>query len=260
MPPYYSRRRYTPYSRTYRNYARRLYSVRGTSTRAWRRSGYPTGTRASYRKVRGYRRAPWGLIRNTYTVPEKKFSDIGSLLPVTGNVILLNGLEQGTGYDQRIGRNVMLRSVHLKFQVNGAPYNAGTPSFSPGCLVRVLLVWDQQPNGTLPSIGEIFQSTTPGLLPLQGMNMANSQRFKFLFDRRYVLSNADENNRAGWKWECFDETFQKLNLKVGYSDTSTGTISDIETGALYWVQVTDIIDPDNLPEIALNSRIRYFDN
>jgi len=90
--------------------------------------------------------------------------------------------------------------------------------------------------------------------------MANSQRFKFLFDRRYVLSNADENNRAGWKWECFDETFQKLNLKVGYSDTSTGTISDIETGALYWVQVTDIIDPDNLPEIALNSRIRYFDN
>lgn len=261
--PYYSfrRRYYKPYSRTYRQYSRRSYSVRGTSTRGWRRSGFPTGSRAAYRRVRGYRTTPWSVIRNTYTVPEKKFVDTANDFLVGGNLILLNGIEQGAGYNERIGRNVMIRSVHCKWNLYGAPYNEGAPSFSAGILFRCIVFLDMQPNGEEPSVtGDLLVSSGAGQYPLANLNLSNSQRFRILFDKRYNVSNAGADDRAGWKFQCFDETFQKMNLKIGYSDSALGTIAAIETGALYFYVISDIIDADNLGRCLFSSRVRYFDN
>lgn len=201
------------------------------------------------------------MIRNTYTVPEKKFTDTQSDFLVDGNLVLLNGIVQGAGYNERIGRNVMVRSVHVKWSLYGAPYNEATPSFTAGTLFRVIVFVDMQPNGEEPSVeGELLVASPAGRYPLANLNLSNSQRFKVLFDRRYQVANNNADDRAGWQNQIFDETFQKMNMKISYSDSALGTIAAIETGAIYVYFCTDNIDPDNLALATLSTRIRYFDN
>lgn len=194
-------------------------------------------------------------------MPEKKFHDSSTEALIGGNELLLNGIAQGTGYDQRIGRNIMVKSIHVKWKLTGAPHNETAASFSPGAIIRVIIFVDNQPNGELASVpGDFLVASAPGKYPLAHLNMANSARFRVLFDKRYCVANANADDRSGWKFIVYDETYQKMNLKITYSNTSTGTISDIETNAIYAYVISDIIDGDNLPVLEMNARIRFVDN
>lgn len=249
---------------------RRVYSLSRNARPAGVRGFWP-GTRGSFRRVTNYRRVPrLGLIRNTYTIPEKKFADstqINSVVSNTGGVLLVNGLQQGTGSTTRIGQQVVWRSLHFKFYIDGRSINTTTPNANDWTTkVRVMLVWDTQPNGLTPTISDVLESAGTGTGIVSSLNKANGARFKILFDRRYTAQHTwyvpgpPPAISLGNPSANYDEVYLKMNHRTDYANTSAGTVADIKTGALFLISLSDTATTDEYPFFSFWLRLRYTDN
>jgi len=80
--------------------------------------------------------------------------------------VLLNGLAQGTGASQRVGRQILIHLIRMRF--------FGSSSQA----VRFVLVYDRQSNGAAPSVTDIFESNTVA----SEINWSNRDRFDFVYD------------------------------------------------------------------------------
>jgi len=223
-------------------------------SRPGRMSGFWPGTRASFRRVTLKRRIPGlGLIRRTYTIPELKYVDASATTPMDdgGTIYLLNGLQQGAGNQMRIGQRITMRSNHLKYYIVGT----GTTGQA---MSRIMLVLDMQPNGGLASLADIIEDANINFNIVSGLQMANSARFKVLWDKRYSTVGATGTIQDSFTQ--YDENFQKLNNEVQYSDTNAGDITDITSGALLLVTMSNKITGADQPNITFYNRVRYHDN
>ena len=167
---------------------------------------------------------PWSVIKATYTMPELKYNDevaTGSV-PGAGTFILLNGLQLGTSATTRVGRQIMIKSIHIKFIHAGAQFS-GTPT-QPSSLVRAMIVYDAQPNGTTALASELLENATTGNQVTSSTALRYSQRFKILYDKRWVVNNMLTASISPTFAEVYDEVYMKVNLKCNYADTNNGNI------------------------------------
>ena len=153
----------------------------------------------------------------------------------------------------------MIKSNHIKVFAVG-PSFAATPTVSTQ-LFRCLIVWDVQPNGATFALSDLFQDATAGTATLSPLSMANSSRFKVLYDQRVIIHSQPvvteltiPPNFAHWI-----EKYQKMNLEAHYSDSNNGDIQDIRTGALFLVMVSDSAAAANRIAATIYNRIRYTD-
>ncbi|AMH87768.1 putative capsid protein [Pacific flying fox faeces associated circular DNA virus-14] len=258
------RRQYSKYRnrfpRSYGAYTRRAVNVRGLSYPTGVRGFWP-GRRSTFRRITQNVRTPSNrIVRMTYSVPEKKFIDVTGTYAVTaaGDLTLLNGLTQGVSVISRVGNKIMMRSLDLRWRLTGAPFSA-TPTL-PFNMVRVMLVWDAQPNGVIASAGDILQDTTPGTGVVSPQQRDYIQRFRIIMDRKFTLTNLVANNGPTDIIIACDQMYKKTKLMVTYSDSNTGLIDDISTGALYLVTVGLHAAAANQGVIEYFSRVRYYDN
>lgn len=209
--------------------------------------------RNKYRYRRGRKstastaRAAYAISKRTQylTKPESKFyEDFGGSLVEDGNAtyVLMNPLVQGTDVENRIGRIVSLKAMELRlrFVIN----NAATAS-----AVRCILVYDKQPNGAAFPLGSLL---APGpTIPFDGVrNLDYRDRFIVLRDWTVSLSiNGDRIKNI--------HKYVKMALKPVYDNSNTGTISDIQTGALYFVMVSN--EGTNFPAVTYSLRVRFYD-
>lgn len=228
-------------------------------------SGFWPGTRATYRRVRGYRRTPMGLIKSTYTIPEKKYKDSTayvSSVTESGQIILLNGLLQGTSTSTRVGQKIKMKSVYLKMLAYG-PTAVATPTI-PGVFIRTMIVWDAQPNGATFTLADLLENDAVAVVAVSPLNMANTARFKVLYDQTKFLQTQQAGTAevAGSPLVAFyDQTFQKMDLEVSYANTNNGNIQDIRTGALFLVFIGFTgNNANNNIDVTYYNRIRYYDN
>jgi len=108
-------------------------------------------------------------------VKEFKIFDTASAtyaVDTTGTVTLLNGLAEGDDYTNRNGRMARMHSIAIKGFIN-ATATTGTPQ-----LGRVLLVWDNAPNGALAAVTDILLASSS----LSPVNTNNEERFTVLYD------------------------------------------------------------------------------
>ncbi|AUM61684.1 capsid [uncultured virus] len=253
---------YRPYFNTMRKY-RRVSTIRRMQ-RPIANFGFFPGTRGSYRRVAGVRRYPnFGTIRRTYTIPEKKFIDVrgvNGVLDETPGYLLINGLTQGASAITRIGSRIMMKSVHLKYYVKG-PELASVTGVTLQNMVRIILAYDLQPNSATPTSSDFFEDATPGLGIVSPMRKEWSSRWKVLWDKRYpIVSTYQPSGITPGQNMIYDETFIKLNHAVEYSDSSTGTVADIKTGAVWLIALSDNGTTGNQPVFTYWSRIRFADN
>lgn len=222
--------------------------------------GFWPGNRSSFRRIRGFRRTSLGLIKSTYTIPEKKYADVASTGTVTssGSVQLLNGLSLGTAVSNRIGRQIVIKGSHFKLAMTGSP-NSATPT-TPMVILRIMLLWDAQPNAALPSNTDILETVTAPYQTAASQAMKFATRFKILFDKRYCLNNQTTATSSQAFSTQFDENFTKLNLKTQYANSNNGDITDIETGALLFFAISDATATANNPVLTMYHRLRYVDN
>jgi len=211
--------------------------------------------------------------------PELKFVDYAavSATPTTGNgnPLLLNGIQQGTGQFNRIGRLVSNKYLEIKWRV--APTTAQLVAFDPTVhtQIRVMCFVDHQANGaSINGLSDVCTtldqngSQTYTLLSMQ--NMQNRSRFTILRDELLTLA-ANETSafpagepltQAMFSTHLRTWKIDLKGLKTTYKSTSNpSVIADISTNAIYLLLVIDSPQggQTNACNIYLTARLRYYD-
>jgi hypothetical protein len=182
-----------------------------------------------------------------YMKPEKK--DISSAGPVVSSVAvadqfivtapLINGISQGVGNSQRIGRQILMKSLELTISCQFA----GTIPTNNITAPRLVVFYDRQAAVSSPSITSVF-------------NTNHYQSFKNLSskDRFIILIDAFIEPIGGVDVLRRSQTFyRKLNLPVIFNGTGSSA-SDITTGTIqYYYGSSD------LSTCYVTSRILYTD-
>lgn len=193
---------------------------------------------------------------------EVKYNDInyvGPLAPIgIMTSVLLDGVQQGTDYNQRIGRQINILSFELRyiFYNYQTLTNAGYPT-----LIRMMLVRDRQSNGAVYTPGTLLQNiTTPTTQCLSATNINTKDRFHIYWDKLIELNpmgapvaiTPSGTFPAAIRADKYYRKFTRP-IKVTYGGTA-GTIGSINTNGLFLV----ILANDD-PDCEIYGRIRFTD-
>jgi len=153
---------------------------------------------------------------------------------------LLNGIAQGDGNENRDGTSVKFLTLFVKGFMRISSSTSRT-------LVRVLIIHDKVPDGSLPSTSDILDnSDINGMYNTENMGA----KYQILLDRTYTLSDGSGQTRPF-------KIFKKLGTKSRYSGTGS-TLADISQGAYYIAFLSD--ESVNVPSISWRSRMMFVDN
>jgi len=170
---------------------------------------------------------------------EKKVIDINQAnyaVENTGTVLaLLNGCAPGSQNFNRVGRKINMKSL----QIRGFFYN--TASASGARLVRMIVVYDKQPNGGAPTFANVVSSQnisgTVSSLSCDMVNLDNRNRFEIIRDKCWdfgPISNVtDQSLASAPQTYCVNEFIPLKNRQTIYNAGTAGTIGDIQSGSLY---------------------------
>jgi len=173
----------------------------------------------------------------------------------TSTFILLNGTTRGADADSnRIGRNIQCKS--LQWHITATSEAGCTQPAGP---LRFLLVWDKDPNGTLPAVTDLLETASvPAMI-----NMANKDRFIVLHDSIKTTPSGNSTGLVGVlsaQENCIlFNGYRKLNMKTVYNAGNAGTIADIQHGALYSLVLSDIAAGTGDWNTDGRIRLRYTD-
>jgi len=182
---------------------------------------------------------------------EKKYKELTANFSadVSKQVILINGIAEGTAFNQRIGRKIDMSSCSFRFNIT-------SPADYASIKLRMLLVYDAQPNEAAFTLGELFQTDT---YPADSyFNLENRDRFNVLEDKVMMINPVDSSHVRKYYYQ-FGKSLSKY--KVTYSDTAD-TISSISTGSLYLLVVSNVGSGSQSTAKAtvdIIGRFRYFD-
>jgi len=184
------------------------------------------------------------------TGPELKFWDVAEanyVADTTGTVTLLNGISAGDDYDNREGRQILLKSVQIRGRVH--PFDTTTlPTHA-----RVLLVWDNAATGGAPTIANILTASTSNSFPL----VNNQTRFTILRDMSFFVGGISTTATSSYAMAPSGHTVEaylKINQLVQYSSTA----ASINNGALYLVTIGDQAANAGA-QFTLATRVRFVD-
>lgn len=185
--------------------------------------------------------------RRTYTQkPEIKWKDtqINSVIDNTGDVVLLNGLTQGTTAQTRIGRKAFMKYI----TVNG--YAQVTPTTGLDQVCRIMFLISKDPNGLAPTIGDILQTGNVESL----RNMKGNEDYKILKTFEFTLNaSAKPGSKKLVRY------FRKLNFPTDYALANNGNITDIEQNAIYMITLGTLNAGNTAGNFVGNIRIGYTD-
>lgn len=189
--------------------------------------------------------------------PEKKVIDTASATyacDTTGSVTFISGAAQGTDFNQCLGRKYNLVTVQLEGSLQVQDATVG------GSHCRVMVIYDEQPNGAVPAITDILTASSSNSF----MNLNNRDRFKVLFEQDVALggvSNVATQAFAGSPTTDVVKCFRKLsNLPVVRNGAATtAAITNYQTGTLLLVTIGDQAAGEGYNFIGA-CRVRFIDN
>jgi len=162
-----------------------------------------------------------------------------------GNVVLLNGIAQGTDFNQRIGRKFTIKSIYIRaeaFQGTAAPVTANC---------RILIVYDSQTNSANVTVSNVLNVGASN--PTTAMNeLTNRDRFKILLDWTDTISPQGPQG-------LFMKKYLRCDLETINSGTAN-TFGSIQTGGLWMLVIGDNAAGTANPVGASQVRIRYVDD
>lgn len=134
----------------------------------------------------------------------------------------INGIQQGSGDNNRVGNKVDITSIICKFQLQ---YDTN-PS-----VARCLLVYDAAPDSVAPDLVDIlydFSETAAATTFNMGNNIHNSKRFTILRNQTFELNANDPLKSIKW--------VVKKRMGVQFDGTNNPiTIADITRGAVFFI-------------------------
>jgi len=179
-------------------------------------------------------------------------------------MVTLNNIIQGMDNNERIGREILIKSVEIKATVT--LNDTATPEAGPLANARLVLLWDLQPNGsaTTPTLDTIFEANTETgtVAPITSNNLMNlnyKDRFVVLWNKKFTIGNVSGGTSAGDSCKVV-KMYRKLWLKTRYQGTGAG-IGAIATGRLFLVCIGDspTAGGSKGAQVFGNARIRFVD-
>lgn len=175
---------------------------------------------------------------------EDKYHDIfGSLSPTAGPgyvLQLINGIGQGAGDFNRVGNEVCAGSLHARLGIT-------FPDVTNR--VRVMLFWDKQPNGTVPTAADLLTYTLQAVDSF--LNPDSKARFHVIYDK--LLSGGANGTVA----TSINRKFNLRKKRVLFKGT-TDDIASIQSNALYLLVMSDSVATPH-PDIRYMFRYIYSD-
>lgn len=166
--------------------------------------------------------------------PERKVIDTASAnyaCDTTGSVTFVNGCAQGTDFNQCIGRKY--RNVAIQLEGYVGPSDSNTSANK----CRVMLVYDEQPNGAVPAITDILTASTSAAF----MNLNNRDRFKILADENFVIGGFDTAATAAYAMSPTVQNvsiWRKIDLPTIRNGAATSAaVTNYQTGTLLLVTI-----------------------
>jgi hypothetical protein len=165
-------------------------------------------------------------------------TDNNTTYGTTYAVNLLNGLVQGTDYNNRVGISIKAVSLLCRITIRMSA-TAAIDSF-----FRIAIIRDIQANNATVAQATIFETTDFNSLVRSDW----SQRFHFYMDKTYKLSLAGPSTVS-----------YQVSIPLGFhthyiKGQDAGTIADIATNALFvW-----FVSSDNTNQVAANTNFRFF--
>lgn len=176
----------------------------------------------------------------------KAISNLFQLEPQVGlgTISNLAAVTQGDGFVNRDGRNVSLKSIHLRGNILQNVTSSAT-------LVRILLVKFKDVDQQIPTISEVLNTVST----ISQRNLDRQNDMVVLSDRTYSLSDGSKP-QIFWNLR---KSFGVNGLKQQYVIGSTGgAFTNIETNAIFIITLSDSPLGDQ-PQINFTSRIRFTD-
>lgn len=175
---------------------------------------------------------------------ERKFIDSTQAVAALGaaGIILVNGVATGTDYNNRIGRETAMKSIYLRL--------TGSNTVDQTAALRIMLVYDKQPNGVLPAITDVL--TAADILSPNNLN--NKDRFITLSDQDKQISTAGDRGFT-------HVVYKKVGLPCQFSGTGA-TIASISTGAVYIILIPILTSSGAVTgnfAVGYNVRTRFTD-
>lgn len=198
---------------------------------------------------------------------ERKTNDLATgayQVNTTGTFQLLACPQTGSDFNQRIGRKIILKSVFIRGYVATEPgRSASPPLVSQGAQMgRVIVFMDAQPNGAAPAVTDLLVEANPS----SQLNLNYRDRFKVLVDKEfvfdpYILSVTASQAVCNTSKQIVPfKKYKKINMETIFGATSTGSVGDITTGALYMFWIGTSIASATDINASVSCRVRYTDN
>jgi len=189
---------------------------------------------------------------------ERKVIDVGANtyadVLYTGQLVLLNGVAQGTDFTNRVGRKVQMKSVQLRGSVfpNSTSHVAGRWD--------LYLILDMQANAAAPNVTDIISANTGSN---SFINLNNRDRFKVLVHRFGFVGAASGGDTAAPSANLASggralEIYKSLNHEVIFGGTGA-TIGSIQSNALYALMITDGGAAGEGMDYEFAARVRFTD-
>jgi len=181
---------------------------------------------------------------------EQKFIDFtagAALASDLANRVLipLNAMPQGITENDRIGLMSTARSILIRLSLN---VTGGPPQQN----ARVMIVLEKEPAGAQIDTANILANNSPATDPLipilSPRKLDRAGRYRVLFDRRVVFTNAT-NQRAL-------KIFRKLNFTSRHSNMGGG-FADIQTNSLWLIMFSDQPFGGAPPSYVVSKRFRF---
>jgi len=161
-------------------------------------------------------------------------------LSATPTITLLNGIAEGTGFWNRIGRKFAMRALHFRGYFE---YDGNSSPSDDGDHWRIAIIYDRQTNGAVPAIADIFQEVpytgTPATPDsMSSINMNNSDRFKVIADIRFGIpsgTNTVTQILDGQSQEFTVNRYINLGNLETHCKATTQELSSIATGSVYLI-------------------------
>lgn len=196
-----------------------------------------------------------------------------NLISTTATFTLLNGVQTGNAFYNRVGNRIQMKSLYLTGSYRDSGLAAGAPIYT-----RVMVIYDRAPAiasgaGAFPAIATVLSSyDNAGAITstvLDHMNPNLSNRFVMLMDQRLT---GGLDSRAAGQTNPLDQTiydyevhqtkrFIKLRgLETQYiTSTNPAAIGDISAGGLYLVTFGNTAAATAPYNFVWTSRLRYYD-
>lgn len=204
----------------------------------------------------------------------------------TASIVCVNNMPKETVAWGRIGRQVTMKNVRVQGTIVGTGNNAN-PTVGIQ-FMRLALVYDKQPNGTLPSIDSIFSSQINTVLDTQVTNVFSqpnlnqSARYEIIRDFRIAMPtvNTAAAPNAAQGLLTATSSPMEIDIFIGLSNriiefksdsltplpdpNPTGIrarplFANISTGALYLITWGSIASGSESWSMQLTTRVRYTD-